>query len=51
MMDDEAKAKFDQQTKEQYAQFGRFMVEFERVCGSIRSGIVFTLHLHGLKTQ
>lgn len=40
-----------EQTKQVYALMGEFVVEFEQVCLSLKTGITILTNLHGLKNQ
>lgn len=51
MVADSRQDLFKKQTAEQYEKIGRFVVEFEKACSELRIGIIFSLHLDGLKTQ
>jgi hypothetical protein len=50
-MNPERKEKYDTQTNELYRAYGRFAVEFEQMCRSLKEGIMFTLTTDGLKNQ
>lgn len=45
------KEKFDSQTNELYRSYGRFAVEFEQMCRSLKSCIIFAFQIKGLSEQ
>jgi len=51
LTEEEREALYTSQTTEQYAAIGRFVVEFENACGSIRSMMMRLLQMGGLKSQ
>ncbi|MFN3343149.1 MAG: hypothetical protein ACK40M_10660 [Flavobacteriales bacterium] len=51
MNDIERLKKYKLQTNKLYSAYGKFAVEFEQMCESIRHCLIFTLHSSGLKEQ
>lgn len=48
---DERQQRYDEQTEELYAGFGRFAVQFEHLCNTMRQCLMFALHGAGLRNQ
>jgi hypothetical protein len=50
-MEESRQDKFKRETAELYQAYGKFAIEFEQMCNSMRICLIFAMHAHGLTEQ